>query len=90
MGLTPEDQKFFDDLEELFSMPAWKALVKEAERTIYHLQAEALEAGSFEEVCVKRGRAQQLAEFVNMEPSLDLQKSELVRQSIEESAYASL
>lgn len=90
MGLTPEDQKFFDDLEELFSTPGWKSLVEEAKRTIYHLQAEALEAGSFEEVCVKRGRAQQLAELVNMEASLELQKSELVRQNAEDSVYASL
>jgi len=79
MGLTPEQQKFFDELEEVFSTQGWKSLVKEAEQTIYYLQAEALEAGSFEEVCVKRGRAQQLAEFVNMEDNVALQKSELAR-----------
>lgn len=90
MGLTPENQKFFDDMEELFAMPAWKTLIQEAERTIYHLQAEALEAGSFEEVCVKRGRAQQLAEFVNMESLMELQKAELERQNLEQDVYAAL
>lgn len=89
MGLTPEQQKFFDDMAELFATPGWKTLKEEAERTIYHLQAEALEAGSFEEVCVKRGRAQQLAELVNMEDMIDLQKAELTRQD-KEDAYASL
>jgi hypothetical protein len=90
MGLTPEQQKFFDDLEEMFAMPAWKALVEEAKRTIYHLQAEALEAGSFEEVCIKRGRAQQLAEFINMEEMMELQKAEVVRQDLEQDVYAAL
>lgn len=90
MGLTPEAQKFFIEMEELFATPGWKTLVQEAERTIYHLQAEALEAGNFEEVCVKRGRAQQLAELVNMEPNIELQKSEIVRQDEEADVYASL
>jgi hypothetical protein len=77
-------------MEEMFSTPGWKTLVQEAERTIYHLQAEALEAGNFEEVCVKRGRAQQLAELVNMEPNIELQKAEFARQDEEENIYASL
>jgi hypothetical protein len=90
MGLTPETAKFFDELEDLFAQPGWKSLLEEAKRTVYHLQAESLEAASWEQVLVNRGRAQQLAEFLNMEETAALQKAELLRQSAEEYDDANL
>ncbi len=90
MGLTPEDEKFFNELDDLFAQPGWKKLIEEARNTIYHLQADSLEAGSWEQVLVNRGRAQQLAEFVNMEETAAMQKAAMIEQAAQEAPDAVL
>lgn len=77
MGLTPDQQQFFDDMEELFATRGWKRLIEEANSTIYHLQAEALEAKTWEQVILMRGKAEQLAELTNMEDTVAISKSQL-------------
>jgi hypothetical protein len=62
----------------------------QAQRTIYHLQADALEANSWEQVLTARGRAQQLAEFLNMEDTAAMQKAALVQAAHDENANAGL
>lgn len=81
MALSPELTQYYDQLDEVFALPGWKALVEEAQQEIYQLQADALEANSWEDVNFMRGRAFQLALIVNMEATADSQ-----RQLLEEEA----
>jgi hypothetical protein len=91
MGLTPEDQQYFQDMEETFATQGWKRLVEEARKLIYNIQADALEARSYEQVCEMRGRAGQLAELVNLEELTDLQKQQaLAAPELEEAFDATL
>lgn len=64
--LSPEMNAYFDMLEETFGTPGWSLLVDEAKRHIYNLQASSLEAKSWDEVLVMRGRALQLDDLINM------------------------
>lgn len=65
--LSPEDNEYFDDLEAVFGMRGWKRIVEEAKSEIYQLQAEALEAQSWDKVCELRGRAITAFRIVNLE-----------------------
>lgn len=65
--LRPEDEKYYDDLEEMFSTQGWRNLVDEARKQIYEFQARALEANNFETVTYLRGQAEQLARMINLE-----------------------
>lgn len=78
MGLTPDQQQFFDDMEELFATRGWKRLMEEANSTIYALQADALEAKTWEQVLVMRGKAEQLAELANMEDTVAISKAQAI------------
>lgn len=54
--------------EELFSRKGWKNLMEQAEQEIQMLQITALEdTNSFDQVCVLRGRAQQLQNLLSLE-----------------------
>jgi len=54
--------------EELFSCRGWKNLMGQAEQEIQMLQITALEdTSSFDQVCVLRGRAQQLQNLLSLE-----------------------
>lgn len=64
--LSPELNTYFDMLEETFGTPGWAVLVEEAEKQIYALQADALEAKSWEDLLILRGRAFQLQDLINM------------------------
>jgi hypothetical protein len=77
MALTPEQEEYFDKVEDVFAMPGFKVLVEEAKAQIYELQAQALEQPSWEAVCELRGRAKQLAEFTRLEEVTLLQKAML-------------
>lgn len=77
MALTPEQEYYFDQLEDLFAMPGFKLLVEEAKAQIYEYQAMALEQPNWDAVNELRGRAKQLAEFTNLEEVTAIQKSQL-------------
>lgn len=77
MALTPEQEEYFDALEDVFAMPGFKMLVDEAHKQIYQYQAMALEQPSWDAVNELRGRAKQLAEFTNLEEVTMLQKASL-------------
>jgi len=64
--LSPELNAYFDMLDETFGTPGWSLLTDEAKRHIYKLQADALEAKTWDEVLIMRGRALQLDDLVNM------------------------
>lgn len=90
MGLTPEDEQYYQDMEETFATPGWKRLVEEAKRIIYQFQADALEARTYESVCELRGRARQLAELVNLEELTDMSKQQAEAAALEDDSHASI
>ena len=65
--LTPDQTKYFDDLESMFGTAGWRIIVDEARKQIYQFQADALEAKSYEAICFLRGQAEQLARLVNLQ-----------------------
>lgn len=73
MSLSPEQQREYDEYQEMFATPGWRRVMATAEQQIYELQADALEAKSWEEVCMLRGRASTLAELFNLESTMDAQ-----------------
>jgi len=78
--LTPDEQKYYDDLDEMFATEGWKNLIEDCTKEIYQLQADALEAGSWDEVCRLRGRAEQLAYLVNLEAVTETMKQQLIAE----------
>jgi hypothetical protein len=77
MALTQEQTEYYNDLEDLFSMPGWKRLIEDAQAQIYQFQADALEQANWDSVNVLRGRALQLNEFTLLEEISLLQKAAL-------------
>lgn len=65
--LTPEDIRYFEDLDSMFGTAGWRHLVEEARKQIYQFQAEALEAKNFETVAYLRGQAEQLVRLINLQ-----------------------
>jgi hypothetical protein len=66
MALTPEQERYFNDLDDTFGSAGWLQLVDDAKREIYELQASALEAGSYEEIMYKKGQAEVLNRLVSL------------------------
>lgn len=77
MALTPEQRKYYEDLDEMFATPGWRALVKDMEVQVYQNQADALEARSYDQVCELRGEARALAYLINLEAASDAQREML-------------
>jgi hypothetical protein len=75
--MTPEQSKYFDDLDSVFGTVGWKVLLAELEQEIYEIQADALDAKDWDSVCRLRGRAEAWAYLRNLEAVLDHQKAEL-------------
>jgi hypothetical protein len=86
MALTPEQEEYFDALEDLFAMPGWKILQEDALSQIYQYQAEGLEQPTWEAVCTLRGKAAQLAEFTRLEEVTLYQKALLEEAEEDEDA----
>lgn len=74
MALTPEQQDYYDAMDEMFATRGWKMFVEEAKALIYQAQADALEQGSWDAVNILRGKAIQLAEITNFEETCVMQK----------------
>ena len=64
--MNMDDQKHYDGIMDLTSTPEWKAVVEEAEKLVYNVQADALEANSWDDVCENRGFCRGLAFFINL------------------------
>lgn len=77
MSITPEQQREFDEYQEMFATPGWRRLVNALDSQIYEHQASALEARNWETVCHLRGRAEAFAELSNFEDSIQLQFNQL-------------
>lgn len=77
MALTPEQTEYYDALDDLFSNKGWQMIVEEATAQIYQYQSDALEQDSWDKVNVLRGKAQQLAELVNLEDTSTMQRTML-------------
>lgn len=77
MALTQEQTNYYDRLDEMFGTAGWRELVEEAKKEIYQIQADALEAKSWDTVCYLKGKAEQLAYLVNLEEISDMQRKSL-------------
>lgn len=80
MALTEEQERYYQDMEEMFSTKGWKTLIEDAKATIYQYQADGLEAPNWDSVNVLRGKALQLAELTNLEETTLLQKGILEQE----------
>lgn len=75
MALTPEQEEYYENLDDMFATRGWKMFVEEATALIYQFQADALEQPTWEAVNVLRGKAMQLAEIVNFEETSRMQRA---------------
>lgn len=83
--LTPEQNEYYDALEELFTSKGWRLLAADAEAQIYQNQADALECKDWDEVNVLRGKNLQLLDVVNLEAVTTMQK-QLLEEEDEDDA----
>ena len=60
------NDKYYESMIQLTAYPEWGELVDELKKMIYNIQANALEAKSWDEVCENRGFAKALAYLVNL------------------------
>jgi len=88
MALTPEMEKYYDRMDEMFGTAGWRTLVDEMKKRVYELQAEALDASTWAAVCEKRGEAKSLAYLANLEEINDLNREQLEVEEEEETVDA--
>jgi len=84
MALTPEDQKYYDGMGDMFGSVGWKQLTEDLQKEIYQIQADALEADSWDAVLKLRGRAEAWAYLLNFEAIVDFQKEQAELPEAEE------
>ena len=72
-----------EQYEEMFALPGWKKLVADAEKRIYQMQADALEAPDWDTVNRLRGRAETLAEVCRMEEMVDMHKRSILEEDLD-------
>ena len=71
-----EDKTYFRTMRELFEMPGWALLEEDWKREVYELQADALEAKTWDEVQKLRGTANKLAELLSKPDMIRVQEEE--------------
>lgn len=49
----------------------FRYIIEDATRTVFEIQSLALAAKKWEDVCMLRGRAEQLAELINLEAAVE-------------------
>jgi hypothetical protein len=73
--LSPEENRYYDDFDDMFATAGWKRLIQEVKEEIFNLQADALDLPSWDRVKENKGRALQLAYMLGYENVLRNQKS---------------
>jgi hypothetical protein len=68
------EDKYFDDMMTLTGTPEFEVLVEELERMVYEIQANALEAPSWERVQEDKGFAKGLTYIINLREHTKLEK----------------
>lgn len=82
--LPAEIAKYYEDLEEMFATDGWKAMVEEAVKEIYQLQADALDFKPVPGVSmdwrlgVLQGKAEQLNYIARLQEISRNQKQQLI------------
>ncbi len=64
--MNREEQKNHDDIMTLTGTSEWKVVIAEAEKLVYQIQSDALEAADWDMVCENRGFCRGLAFFINL------------------------
>lgn len=60
------DKAALERLAFLTALDEWNELAEDLKRQVYHLQASALESGTWEQVCEARGFAKGLAYVISL------------------------
>lgn len=68
--------KYWDDLDNMFGTDGWRQLILEIKSEIYQLQADALEANSWDEVNYLKGKASALAYVSNLQDVVKVQRAQ--------------
>lgn len=68
------DDPYFEGIMTLTGTPEWEMLVEELEKMVYEIQANALEAGSWEQVQQDKGFAKGLAYMIHLRENTKLEK----------------
>ena len=77
MALSEELEQYYRQMEELFGTRGWQTLAEEASKRIYELQANALEAPNYDQVCEMRGEAKAWAYLARLEEVTNVTKASL-------------
>ena len=70
------DKQYFRVMRELFEMPGWALLEEDWKQEVYNLQANSLEARTWDDVQRMRGKAEQLAELLSRPEMNRIQEEE--------------
>lgn len=84
--MSKPNEQYVIYMEEMIATQGWRMFVKECEKEIYHIQADALEMPTWEAVLQARGRAEQLAETVALEQMVDNLRERLLEPEEEDDA----
>jgi hypothetical protein len=68
------DDPYYEAMMTLTGLPEWELLVEELEKMVYEIQANALEASSWEKVQEDKGFAKGLAYMINLRQQTKLEK----------------
>ncbi len=64
--MSRENDKYNEAMITLTSYPEWELLTKELANEIYQIQANALEADDWGDLCQKRGECKGIARMINL------------------------
>ena len=84
MALAAERVKYYDDMSEMFATTGWKDLIDEMTKEVYEKQADALQVGTWEEVCEMRGHAKAYAILINLKEMTAMQKANEEADALQE------
>jgi len=83
MSERDEALREIEQYEEMFALSGWKRLVADAEKRIYQMQADALEAPNWDTINRLRGRAETLAEICQMEEMVEMHKRSIFEADLD-------
>jgi hypothetical protein len=68
------DDPYYEAIMTLTGLPEWEMLTEELAKMVYEIQANALEASSWEQVQQDKGFAKGLAYMINLREDTKLEK----------------
>lgn len=84
--MDEEAIKYFEEADEMFATAGWKNLVDELTREVYQLQADALEATSWDVVVRLQGLAEAYNRLIRLEEIADVTRAQALAEAAEDDA----